>query len=263
MQGACQLGMPSTKNIEKAKFRYIYGKLVFPPGIILLAPAIPAAELHIPSAKIKLLNGNCARPMNTPTDIQPKLKLEQYLGIQIKRQRQAQDLKLADVARIAGISQGMLSKIENAQVSTSLDNLSRLCDVLGMPMSKLFSQYDQQGSSALLVKQDEGLEVVRRGTEKGHTYHLLNHTRGPKKSFEAYMVTMDDASEEFPTFSHPGTEFLHLLEGELVYRHGNQLYHMEAGDSLTFDGDIPHGPEELVQVPIKLLSIMNYGAQGE
>ncbi len=55
------------------------------------------------------------------TDTPPRLRLEQYLGMQIKRQRQAQELKLADVARIAGISQGMLSKIENAQVSTSLD----------------------------------------------------------------------------------------------------------------------------------------------
>ncbi|EXF47078.1 DNA-binding protein [Pseudomonas sp. BAY1663] len=196
--------------------------------------------------------------MTKSTDTPPRLKLEQYLGIQLKRQRQAQGLKIADVARIAGISQGMLSKIENAQVSTSLDSLSRLCDVLGMPMSKLFSQYDQQGSGALLVKQGEGMEVVRRGTEKGHTYHLLNHTRGPKKSFEAYMITMDDASEEFPTFSHPGTEFIHLLEGELVYRHGNLLYPMHAGDSLTFDGEVPHGPEKLVEVPIRLLSIMNY-----
>lgn len=201
--------------------------------------------------------------MSTTTENPPRLKLEQYLGMQIRRQRQAQELKIAEVARIAGISQGMLSKIENAQVSTSLDTLSRLCDVLGMPMSKLFSQYDQQGSGALLVKSDEGLEVVRRGTEKGHTYHLLNHTRGPKKSFEAYMVSMDDASEEFPTFSHPGTEFLHLLEGELVYRHGNGLYAMQAGDSLTFDAEVPHGPEQLVQVPIRLLSIMNYGTSGE
>jgi quercetin dioxygenase-like cupin family protein/DNA-binding XRE family transcriptional regulator len=198
-----------------------------------------------------------------PTETAPRLKLEQYLGLQIKRQRQAQDLKLSDVAKIADISQGMLSKIENAQVSTSLDTLSRLCDVLGLPMSKLFSEYDQQDGSALLVKADQGMEVVRRGTEKGHTYHLLNHTRGPKKSFEAYMVSMDDASEEFPTFSHPGTEFLHLLEGELIYRHGNQLYRMEAGDSLTFEGEIPHGPEALVQVPIRLLSIMNYGSDKE
>ncbi|MBC3475662.1 cupin domain-containing protein [Pseudomonas taiwanensis] len=196
--------------------------------------------------------------MSKADDHHPKLRLEQYLGIQIKKQRQAQDLKLADVARIAGISQGMLSKIENAQVSTSLDTLARLCEVLGIPMSKLFSQYDQQGSGALLVKASEGLEVVRRGTDKGHTYHLLNHMRGPKRSFEAYMVTMDDASEEFPTFSHPGTEFLHLLEGALTYRHGDQLYVMQAGDSLTFDADIPHGPEQLTEVPIRLLSIMNY-----
>ena len=52
---------------------------------------------------------------------------------------------------------------------------------------------------------------------------------------------MDDASEEYLTFAHPGTEFLHLLEGELVYRHGNRLYHMHARDSLTFDGETPHG----------------------
>ena len=84
-----------------------------------------------------------------PTEPAPRLKLEQYLGMQIKRQRQAQDLKLSDVAKIADISQGMLSKIENAQVSTSLDTLSRLCDVLGLPMSKLFSEYDQQDGSAL------------------------------------------------------------------------------------------------------------------
>lgn len=193
------------------------------------------------------------------TEAEPRLRLEQYLGMQIKKQRQLQELKIADVAQLAGISQGMLSKIENAQVSTSLDTLSRLCDALGMPMSKLFSQYDQQGSGALLVRKGEGMQVVRRGTEKGHTYHLLNHTRGPKKTFEAYMVTMDDASEEFPTFSHPGTEFLHLLKGEIVYRHGNQLYHMKPGDSLTFDGEVPHGPEQLVKVPIHLLSIMNYG----
>ena len=197
--------------------------------------------------------------MKKTDDDQPRLKLEQYLGMQVKRQRLAQELKIADVARIAGISQGMLSKIENAQVSTSLDTLSRLCDVLGMPMSKLFSQYDQQGSGALLVKSGEGMEVVRRGTDKGHTYHLLNHVRGPKKNFEAYMIDMDDASEEFPTFSHPGTEFLHLLEGELVYRHGNQLYPMGPGDSLTFDGEVPHGPEQLVKVPIRLLSVVNYG----
>lgn len=191
------------------------------------------------------------------------VKLEQYIGIQIKRHRQEQGLKLSEVAQIAGISQGMLSKIENAQVSTSLETLSRLCEVLGIPMSTLFSQYDQQESHAMLVKSGDGMEVVRRGTEKGHTYRLLTHSRGPRKNFEAYLVSMDDASEEFPTFAHPGTEMLYLVEGELIYRHGQEVFHMQPGDCLTLEGEIPHGPEKLVHVPIRLLSVMNYGSSEE
>ncbi|TVT76751.1 MULTISPECIES: XRE family transcriptional regulator [Acinetobacter] len=191
------------------------------------------------------------------------LKLEQYIGIQIKRHRQEQGLKLSEVAQMANISQGMLSKIENAQVSTSLDTLIRLCEVLGISVSTLFSQYDQHESNAMLVRSGEGMEVVRRGTEKGHTYHLLTHSRGPRKNLEAYLVSMDDASEEFPTFAHPGTEMLYLVEGEMEYRHGDEVFHMQPGDCLTFEGEIPHGPGKLIKVPIRLLSVMNYAHSEE
>ena len=164
---------------------------------------------------------------------------------------------------MANISQGMLSKIENAQVSTSLDTLIRLCEVLGISVSTLFSQYDQHESNAMLVRSGEGMEVVRRGTEKGHTYHLLTHSRGPRKNLEAYLVSMDDASEEFPTFAHPGTEMLYLVEGEMEYRHGDEVFHMQPGDCLTFEGEIPHGPGKLIKVPIRLLSVMNYAHSEE
>lgn len=187
--------------------------------------------------------------------------LEQHISILVKHQRINQGLKIADVSRIADISPGMLSKIENAQVSTSLDTLKRLCDVLGIPMSKLFADYDRPNGNAQIIHSGEGLEVVRRGTDKGHTYHLLSYKQGPRKSFEPFLVTIDDASEVFPSFSHPGTEFIYILEGEIEYRHGNQLYKMSNGDSLTFDGNIPHGPERLIKVPIKLLSIINYSEE--
>ncbi len=189
---------------------------------------------------------------------QEKFDLDQYIGIKVKKARSEQGLKLIDVARISGISQGMVSKIENAQVSTSLETLSRLCDAIGLPISKLFNEYDRQDGAAQFTKAGQGLEVVRRGTDKGHTYQLLTYKRGSKTSFEPFMVTMDDLSEVFPTFSHPGEEFIYIVEGKLVYRHGNHLYEMSEGDSLTFDGEVPHGPERLVQVPIRLLSVINY-----
>ena len=38
-----------------------------------------------------------------------------------------------------------------------------------------------------------------------------------------------------------------MLEGEVVYRHADRLYPLLPGDSLFFDADAPHGPEELAQ----------------
>ena len=150
-----------------------------------------------------------------------KFDLDQYIGMKVKKARLEEGLKITDVARISGISQGMVSKIENAQVSTSLETLSRLCIAIGLPISKLFSDFDRPDGGAQFTKSGEGLEVVRRGTEKGHNYQLLTYQRGGKKSFEPFLITMDDLSEVFPTFSHPGEEFVHLLSGKLVYRHGN------------------------------------------
>ena len=112
--------------------------------------------------------------------------------------------------------------------------------------------------SAQLVKSGEGMEVVRRGTKRGHTYHLLAYDQGPTKLFEPFLITMDDASEVFPTFEHPGVEFIYMLEGKIEYRHGQSTYLLEPGDSLTFRGDIPHGPENLIELPIRFLAIIHY-----
>jgi transcriptional regulator with XRE-family HTH domain len=184
--------------------------------------------------------------------------LDQYIGTKVKQARIESGLKLADVAQLSGISQGMISKIENAQVATSLETLQKLCHAIGLPLSRLFSEFDKPESNAHFTKAGEGLEVVGRGTQKGHKYQLLAYQRGGKRNVEPFLVTMDDLSETFPTFSHPGEEFIYLVEGRLIYQHGNSEYEMSPGDSLVFDGNIPHGPVRLLEVPIKLLSVIHY-----
>ncbi len=184
--------------------------------------------------------------------------LAQHIGRVLKKERIRQGLKITDVAQLADISQGMLSRIENAQVSTSMEMLQRMCVALGLKIGQLFIEFDQPEGSAQHVKAGEGHEVVRRGTGSGHTYHLLSYQIGPEKNVEPFLVTMDDASEVFPGFSHPGTEFIYLLEGTLDYRHGDHIYSLKPGDSLTFDGEITHGPADLLEVPIRLLSVINY-----
>jgi len=184
--------------------------------------------------------------------------LERYVGNTIRELRQKHGLTIAEVAEQTGISRGMLSKIENAQTATSLETLAKLAHSLGVSLSTLFRNYNMPEGGAQLVKSGEGMEVVRRGTKRGHTYHLLAYDQGPTKLFEPFLITMDDASEVFPTFEHQGVEFIYMLSGRIEYRHGQSTYLLEPGDSLTFRGDIPHGPEKLVELPISFLAIIHY-----
>ena len=192
-----------------------------------------------------------------------ELTPDQYLGNFVRKYRLEQRLTLADVSARAGISRGMLSKIENGQTSASLGTLTKVARALGITLSTMFSNYDVPVGGAQLVKADQGIEVVRRGTKSGHTYHLLAYNKGPTpQSFEPFLITITDESEVFPRFEHSGVEFLYMLEGKIGYRHGQLTYLLEPGDSLTFRGEIAHGPEILVEVPIRFLSIINYGKGG-
>ena len=188
--------------------------------------------------------------------------LDQYLGNAIRELRQHHNLTIADVAERAEISRSMLSKIENGQTSTSLDTLSSIANALGVTLSNLFRNFNLPSGGAQHVKKGDGMEVVRRGTKQGHTYHLLAYDQGPKKIFEPFLVTITDKSEVFPGFEHPGTEFIYLLEGKMKYRHGQQTYIMSPGDSLTFKGGVPHGPAQLIKLPIRMLAILIYAEDG-
>lgn len=186
-------------------------------------------------------------------------ELERHIGAALRRSRLAQNLVIAEVAKLAKISGGMLSKLENGQSAASLDTLVNLSRALGVSLGTLFQGFPPEEGGAQLVKHGQGMEVVRRGTRKGHTYHLLAADRGPRRLFEPFLVTLTDKSEVFPRFEHPGVEFLHILEGRIQYRHGKNTYMMGPGDSLTLRGEVPHGPERLIRLPIRMLSIIIYG----
>lgn len=204
------------------------------------------------------------RPMSTsrPRRAARGRALAANIGNAARRLRVAQGLTLAEVATNAGISQAMLSRVETGDVSPSLETLDALAAALGTSCAALFRDEIPHDSDAQHTRKGEGLEVVRRGTRRGHTYHLLAAGRGPKRVFEPFLVTLTSASEEFPDFDHAGVEFIYILEGSLRYRHGAESFLLKPGDSLTFRGDVPHGPEKLIRLPIRMLSVIIYAEPG-
>lgn len=164
-------------------------------------------------------------------------------------------MTVAELARQAELSPGMLSKIENGLTSPSLATLRAVAQALNIPFTALFRQFEEQ-RDATFVRAGEGLTIDRRGTRAGHQYQLLGHSAGRLLGMEPYLVTLTDKSDVFPLFQHRGLEFLHVLEGEVMYRHGARTFQLRPGDSLLFDSEAPHGPEELIQLPCKFLSII-------
>jgi transcriptional regulator with XRE-family HTH domain len=185
------------------------------------------------------------------------------LGRTARRLRESQNLTLADVGRRANISSAMLSRLETGRVSPSLETIVALAQALGVTASVLMQRIGADDGGAQLIRAGEGLETVRSGTRRGHTYHLLAAQRGPRKIFEPFLVTFTDKSEIFPGFQHPGIEFIHILSGIIHYRHGRHTYVLRPGDTLTFRGDVAHGPERLEKVPIRMLSLIIYGNEEE
>ena len=175
----------------------------------------------------------------------------------VRRRRQDIGLTVGQLAERSGISKGMLSKIENAQTSPSLATLERLAGALDMPLTSLFRGLAEE-RDAVFVKADSGPEIVRQGTRAGHAYQLLGSLRGPRKQVEPLLVTLTERAEIFPSFQHAGIELLYMLSGTMDYSYGKQQYRMEPGDTLQFEGDIPHGPTLLVKLPIRFLSITFY-----
>ncbi len=185
--------------------------------------------------------------------------LEVAIGREVRAFRKAQGTTVAELSENTGLSIGMLSKIENGNTSPSLSTLQTLSNALSVPMTAFFRQYEER-REAVHTRAGDGVEIERDGTRAGHQYNLLGHIGSNSSGVivEPYLIELTTESDTFETFQHGGIETIYMLEGAVDYRHGNEVYPLRPGDTLFFDADAPHGPETLVSLPAKYLSIISY-----
>ena len=185
--------------------------------------------------------------------------LEVAIGREVRAFRRQQEITVAELAQITGLSIGMLSKIENGNTSPSLTTLQLLANALSVPLTSFFRRFEES-REAIHTKSGEGNAIEREGTRANHQYNLLGHIGSNASGVivEPYLITLTAESDVFPTFQHGGIETIYMLEGEVEYRHGDEIYPLRPGDTLFFDADAPHGPEKLVSLPARYLSVISY-----
>ncbi len=181
------------------------------------------------------------------------------VGDRVRDARRSLNLTMAQFAEVAQISLGMVSKIEHGQTSPSLSTLTRLAHAARVPITAFFRGLDEE-HDVVIVRADERMEILHEGTRAGHVYEDLGSLRGKTRIIEPMMVTLESADEVFPLFQHEGVEFLHMLEGAMDYGYGPKHYRLEAGDTIQIHGEVSHGPVDLVELPVRFMSVKVFPA---
>lgn len=201
--------------------------------------------------------------MESPKIIeQDKPALDQIVGVAVKSHRQLAGLTLAELSARAAVSTAMISKIERGQVSASLTTLQALADGIGVPLINFFAGTVEQ-TDVSYVAAGEGITVQRLGSGFGHFYKMIGRAQAGHVSFESYDVTLERPLAARPVYMHRGAEFMHMVEGEMIFRCGDATYHMRPGDSLSFDSNNTHAPEELLTEKVRFITVVAKAVSGD
>ena len=202
-----------------------------------------------------------APPANQTTDSESskdgdslKLDSNEMIGNEVRFWRNERGLTGAKLAKLADISPGMLTKIEQGKVAPSIHTLIAVAGALNVPVSMFFHRIEKSRYVSF-VPADKRMTVNRLGTRAGHLYEMLGHNVGHSIAIEPFLVVLNEDAEPYSLFQEEGYKFVHMMTGEVLYRHGDRHFPLKPGDSLIFDAMSPHGPEELVELPATFMSI--------
>jgi transcriptional regulator with XRE-family HTH domain len=156
------------------------------------------------------------------------------VGLRIRKLRERQGLSLRALAERCGLSINAISLIERGENSPTVSSLHLLAIALGVPIADFFQEDHEQAT--LFVKRDQRLHIQGGSVVMESLGIGLRNQR-----FEPFLMTVDPWTGSFADpITHPGEEFVHCLEGEIEHLVGEQLYRVEAGDSLLFEATQPH-----------------------
>jgi HTH-type transcriptional repressor of puuD len=161
----------------------------------------------------------------------PVLAVE--IGALVRALRAARGLSMRALAGAAGVSQPFLSKLENGLMLPSLSTLYALAAALEVPPAELVP--------AIASSDDTAPEEHLRASDAPNAPRARLVVGGTGRTTEAYLFTARPGDSDDVDFTHPGEEFVFVIEGSavLAYADGERRT-VAAGESVTIETSRPH-----------------------
>jgi transcriptional regulator with XRE-family HTH domain len=164
------------------------------------------------------------------------------IGKKIKALRIKKELTIEVVSKETGISEDVISRIEEQDFAPPLGYIVSLADVLRVTVGELFG--DSADSPFCIVRSD-GRKAVSRfnsivGESSGYSYESLGH-RKQNRQMEPFLVTLSPVKDAMvEPNQHVGEEIIFVLEGQVEVRLADHTDVLNPGDSIYYDSSLPH-----------------------
>jgi quercetin dioxygenase-like cupin family protein/DNA-binding XRE family transcriptional regulator len=144
---------------------------------------------------------------------------------------------LLELAKVAGISVGLLSQIERGMGNPSFKTLQKIADALDLRIGDLVEPAAPSDTGGTVVRRSDRTRV-QFGSE-GLVYEFFTPNLRGRLEMLQTSVPPGFSNKGHP-FHHDGEECVVVMEGELAVEVDGVEHTLCAGDAITYDSAVPH-----------------------
>lgn len=160
------------------------------------------------------------------------------LGSKIREFRKAKDITLVELAKITGVAQATLSRIETGVMTGTIDSHRQIAKALGLSVAELYSGLDER-LEKIAHQPSNKRSLISVRSSKVRCEVLTQEA--VKKKITPLLITLESRGEtEVERFEGGVEKFYFVLDGEVTARIDKKEFPLKEGETLYFDGSLPH-----------------------
>lgn len=173
----------------------------------------------------------------------------------IKERRREKNITVQELAIRANVSKGLISQIENSRTIPSLIVLIDIIKALEIDMNEFFKGIRSKDNPVpVLVKRKAEYEHFEKEHAAGFHYQRIFTQLITQSTVDIVILELEpDASR--PMVETEAFEYKYILSGEIEYQFNDDKVKLYQGDSMLFDGRIPHTPKNLGTTTASMLVV--------
>jgi len=173
----------------------------------------------------------------------------------IKERRREKNITVQELAIRANVSKGLISQIENSRTIPSLIVLIDIVKALEIDLNEFFKDIRAKSDHLpVLVKRKSEYEHFEKEHALGFHYQRI-FTQSITQSTVDIVILELEPNATRPLVETEAFEYKYILQGEVEYQFNDDRITLHQGDSMLFDGRIPHTPKNLGNVTATMLVI--------